>query len=428
MARRPRRLGVRHGRGQRTGRHRGPVANAESTELRWVPSVEVDSLNLHPGFANRGRACAATCWTSSRIDAGGAPPVTGRRWCARSAWRRLSVRAGSASGPAQRPGSAAPDRSPAPTGSATRSRYSAVQRVRGLPGPVQAVLAHRIADRGGPDHEDTAHRTATGWPARRRSSHCAAGCGCWSVRSCRRRASPAAAAERAGPGTRRPERRAAPPSRIAAAQVQSMPCEPRLNRKPRLAASATRNSLVSIEPITLRGSMRPLASSAGVPTGPQPPPPVASTNPANSPSGARKRLRSGLPRLPRGDAEGGEPDEDVDAEGQQDDRHDRRRDLGGQVATAPWRRRKRRPRRGCRSWRRPSSRRCRTSSGRRRTTSVVPISARWTVADAAAGLVPMASSRVVGGDAVGHAEAAVDELGDEADQGDEQKGGRDVTP
>src|SRR6476469_7860672 len=27
------------------------VANAESTELRWVPSVEVDSLNLHPGFA-----------------------------------------------------------------------------------------------------------------------------------------------------------------------------------------------------------------------------------------------------------------------------------------------------------------------------------------------------------------------------------------
>src|SRR6478752_6356726 len=54
-----------------------------------------------------------------------------------------------------------------------------------------------------------------------------------------------------------------PPSRIAAAQVQSMPCEPRLNRNPRLAARATMNSLVSIEPITLRGSMRPLASSAG---------------------------------------------------------------------------------------------------------------------------------------------------------------------
>ncbi|PSK62418.1 hypothetical protein B0E53_05665 [Micromonospora sp. MH33] len=59
-----------------------------------------------------------------------------------------------------------------------------------------------------------------------------------------------------------------------------------------LAAPATRNSEVSTDPITLRGSIRPETSSAGVATGPQPPPPVASTKPANRPSGARKRLRS----------------------------------------------------------------------------------------------------------------------------------------
>ena len=29
----------------------GTVANGESTELRWVPADEVDSLPLHPGFA-----------------------------------------------------------------------------------------------------------------------------------------------------------------------------------------------------------------------------------------------------------------------------------------------------------------------------------------------------------------------------------------
>ena len=49
---------------------------------------------------------------------------------------------------------------------------------------------------------------------------------------------------------------------------------------------------MSTEPMTLRGSMRPLDSSAGVATGPQPPPPVASTNPATRPSGARNRLRT----------------------------------------------------------------------------------------------------------------------------------------
>ena len=54
-----------------------------------------------------------------------------------------------------------------------------------------------------------------------------------------------------------------------------------------------------MEPMTFRGSMRPLARMAGVPTGPQPPPPVASTKPATRPSGPRKRLRIGLPRCRR---------------------------------------------------------------------------------------------------------------------------------
>src|SRR5699024_4778866 len=84
-----------------------------------------------------------------------------------------------------------------------------------------------------------------------------------------------------------------PPSSRATTHVTSIPAVPRPTRKPRLAATDTRSSLVSIEPTTRRGSIRPLASSAGVPTGPQPPPPVASMKPATSPSGVRKRLRSG---------------------------------------------------------------------------------------------------------------------------------------
>jgi hypothetical protein len=50
---------------------------------------------------------------------------------------------------------------------------------------------------------------------------------------------------------------------------------------------------VSTVPITLRGVMRPLPINDGVATGPQPPPPVASTKPANKPNGVRKRRRSG---------------------------------------------------------------------------------------------------------------------------------------
>ncbi|GAA4776412.1 hypothetical protein GCM10023351_21320 [Microbacterium gilvum] len=51
---------------------------------------------------------------------------------------------------------------------------------------------------------------------------------------------------------------------------------------------------MSIVPITLRGSRRPLESRAGVPTGPHPPPPEASRNPPTIPSGARNASGRGL--------------------------------------------------------------------------------------------------------------------------------------
>ena len=50
---------------------------------------------------------------------------------------------------------------------------------------------------------------------------------------------------------------------------------------------------MSTVPMTRRGDILPLLIRVGVATGPQPPPPVASTKPANRPSGARKRLRGG---------------------------------------------------------------------------------------------------------------------------------------
>ena len=55
-------------------------------------------------------------------------------------------------------------------------------------------------------------------------------------------------------------------------------------KKPIVAANATGNSLVSTDPITFLASF-PLARRTGVVMGPQPPPPVESTNPANQPSG-----------------------------------------------------------------------------------------------------------------------------------------------
>lgn len=51
-----------------------------------------------------------------------------------------------------------------------------------------------------------------------------------------------------------------------------------------LADAATTNSVALTVPITLRGSIRPAASRVGVATGPQPPPPAASRNPAHPPN------------------------------------------------------------------------------------------------------------------------------------------------
>jgi len=93
-----------------------------------------------------------------------------------------------------------------------------------------------------------------------------------------------------------------PPSRSAATIPQSIPSAPRLARKPTLAAVETRNSLVSTDPITVRGAVFPALNSDVVDTGPHPPPPVASTKPPNRPSGIRKRARWGetLARATRG--------------------------------------------------------------------------------------------------------------------------------
>src|SRR4029450_9103097 len=81
--------------------------------------------------------------------------------------------------------------------------------------------------------------------------------------------------------------RGAPPRPPASSSTprRSGPCRQLSEtRKPRLAPRATRNTPVSAEPTTLRGSMRPEASRVGVPTGPQPPsrtaPACASSPPA----------------------------------------------------------------------------------------------------------------------------------------------------
>ena len=58
-------------------------------------------------------------------------------------------------------------------------------------------------------------------------------------------------------------------------------------RKPSDADTDTRNSDALTEPITVRGAVLPCESSVLVVTGPQPPPPEASMNPPNNPSGAR---------------------------------------------------------------------------------------------------------------------------------------------
>ena len=54
-------------------------------------------------------------------------------------------------------------------------------------------------------------------------------------------------------------------------------------RNPRLAQTATMNSAAETVPITFRGSCSVVAKRVGVTTGPQPPPPEASTNPPVNP-------------------------------------------------------------------------------------------------------------------------------------------------
>ena len=80
-----------------------------------------------------------------------------------------------------------------------------------------------------------------------------------------------------------------PPASRANTYPKSMPALPRASRKPIEPATATMNSEASMEPTTLRGSRRPVDSRVVVPTGPQPPPPMASISPATRPSGARKK-------------------------------------------------------------------------------------------------------------------------------------------
>jgi hypothetical protein len=75
-------------------------------------------------------------------------------------------------------------------------------------------------------------------------------------------------------------------------------------RKPIEAASATRNSAAFTVPTTLRGSCAVTVMSDGVTTGPQPPPPVASTKPPSAPIGDSQRavcpfVGIGMSRLPR---------------------------------------------------------------------------------------------------------------------------------
>jgi hypothetical protein len=78
-----------------------------------------------------------------------------------------------------------------------------------------------------------------------------------------------------------------PPTSSAPTTCQGISAKLRLKRKPRLAHSATTNSLVSTVPMILRGSIRPDERRVGVEMGPHPPPPIASRNPATRPRGVR---------------------------------------------------------------------------------------------------------------------------------------------
>src|SRR5215210_3895475 len=90
-----------------------------------------------------------------------------------------------------------------------------------------------------------------------------------------------------------------PPRSNAPTTVQGIWVKLRARRNPKLALRATRNSLVSTVPMILRGSIRPEESNVGVEIGPHPPPPAASRKPAIRPRGARKVLGTDLTRTGR---------------------------------------------------------------------------------------------------------------------------------
>src|SRR5215207_9695873 len=85
-----------------------------------------------------------------------------------------------------------------------------------------------------------------------------------------------------------------PPIRSAPTTCQGTSAKLRAKKNPRLAHTATTNSLVSTVPMTLRGSILPEVSRVGVEIGPHHPPPAASKNPATNPKGLRNFLAIGL--------------------------------------------------------------------------------------------------------------------------------------
>src|SRR5829696_6965150 len=85
-----------------------------------------------------------------------------------------------------------------------------------------------------------------------------------------------------------------PPTRSAPTMPQGISAKLRAKKKPMLAATDTRNSLVSTVPTTLRGSILPVDINVDVFMAPQPPPPAASRNPATRPRGERNLREMGL--------------------------------------------------------------------------------------------------------------------------------------
>src|SRR5215203_5763307 len=84
------------------------------------------------------------------------------------------------------------------------------------------------------------------------------------------------------------------PMRSAATMLQGISAKLRPMKNPMLAATDTKNSLVSTVPTTLRGSILPVDINVEVFMAPQPPPPAASRNPATRPSGERNLREIGL--------------------------------------------------------------------------------------------------------------------------------------